>query len=182
MEKMRRKISKDEISQSIDLKKYLGKNPSKEQKNLFFDLFVNKMVERTTSGNDIDGKKFEKYSEKYAEQKGVDINSVDLVLDGNMLGDIERDTSAKGSRVKIKIDENDLLKSFNHSVGDTLPKRDFFGFKDDEEIKDIIKQVEKIAPKKETKTEGEPGAIDLVSLRQAIEQIRISFGDIDGEG
>ena len=169
------KYSKKEVSQTFNLKKLLGYEPSERQKEAFFELAVNKMVDRTTSGKDIDNRKFTKYSKEYAEKKGVSRTSVDLVLDGNMLSSFEQSKQQK-NLIKIKMQEGkETLKAFNHNVGDTLPQRQFFGFKDEKQIKDVLKQVDSI---KET---GRESALNLAELRAAVAAtIDIEFGGFNG--
>jgi hypothetical protein len=66
------KYSLKEVSQKFNLKKLLGYEPSEKQKELFYELAVDKMVDRTTSGIDIDGKKFKPYTKEYADFQRCD--------------------------------------------------------------------------------------------------------------
>lgn len=192
---LRRTISKDEIYQKFNLKRLLGENPTPDQKELFFELAVEKMVDRTVEGNDIKGTKFKRYSEKYAAKKGVSRDSVDMVLEGDMLDGFDNEAGTP-STVTIAMKESELLKSYNHLKGDTLPKRDFFGFKSEDDIKDILKEVKKIAPKKTSKKKVERETVemleretnemfqseavqsyDLAELRAAVNEIDLDFGE-----
>ena len=178
MTKLRRKISKDEISQSYDLKKLLDQNKvSKEQRDLFYQLVVDKIVDRTTGGKDINRKNFTPYSEKYAERKGVDVNSVDLVLTGDMLSSIERDQSVGSGRVKIKLDGDEAEKAYYHTTGGKVPIRDFFGFDDSDDLKGIIRQVKRLQPREQEQEQEQPG-IDLAELRSIIDAIRVDFEEL----
>lgn len=168
------KYSKKEVSQRYNLKNLLGYEPSQEQKELFYNLAVDKMVERTTSGNDIDGIRFTPYSPSYAESKGVSKDSVDLVLTGEMLSSFQESQKQKNV-VKIKLaDGEQTLKGYNHNVGDTLPKRTFFGFKSESDIRDIIQTVDSVR-------EVEQESIDLSELRSAIRSLSIQFEGFDGD-
>lgn len=182
---LRRRISKSEISQSFDLKKLLDQDKvSKEQKDLFYDLVVDKMLDRTLSGEDVNGSRFKQYSEKYADFKGVSRNSVDMTLKGDMLDAIKKDI--KGNRVRIVIDDSDeVLKSFNHLTGDTLPKRDFFGFKNEDDLDDIVREVKRLAqddeqPQQQPQQQPETERVDLAELRAAVQSVFIDIGDVDG--
>jgi len=157
------KYSKDEVYQRFNLKEILGYSPSEEQKKLFYELVVDKIVQRTASGKDINGSKFTRYSEAYAKKKGVARGAVDLILEGDMLSSFEESQEQKNV-VKIKMAEGDeTLKAYNHNVGDTLPKRTFFGLNESENIRSIIREVDsfKEAPAKEKRT-------TLADLRDAI--------------
>lgn len=140
-----------EVSQTYNLKDLLGREPSDSEKKEFVDRAVQVIVERTQSGKDINGKKFTKYSKEYAKTKGVGRGDVDLTLTQDML-EAMRDKNIKKNLVKIQLGDSDVdtKKSFNHNVGDTLPKRTHFGLleKEAEKIADQIK------PRK-TKTVGE---------------------------
>jgi len=169
------KYSKSEVSQTFNLKQILGYEPTERQKEAFYELAVNKMVDRTTNGKDINNRKFTEYSESYAKQKGVTRNSVDLVLNGDMLSSFEKSLQRK-NLIKIKIAEGkETLKAYNHNVGDTLPQRQFFGFKDEKQIKEVIQQVDSL------KESGRESPLNLAELRAAVAAtIDIEFGGFDG--
>lgn len=174
------KYSKKEVSQKFNLKKLLGYEPSDYQKELFFELVAERIVERTTSGKDIDGDKFTKYSEKYAAKKGVSVNSVDLILNGDMLQSISPETQKNIVKIKIA-DGVETLKAYNHNVGDTLPERTFFGIKNEDELRRILGKVNREKPGKEKQTDMEQ-AINLAELRKAIrETIDIEIEGFDGD-
>ena len=174
------KYSKKEVSQKFNLKKLLGYEPSERQKEIFFQLAVDKMVQRTADGKDINGSKFTQYSKEYAEKKGVSRGSVDLILSGDML-----DSNVKESRqknmLKIKVKEGvETLKSFNHNVGDTLPTRTYFGFKDEKDLSDVISQVDSQKPRDDQPSLASR-LFDLAALRRAVEEtIDVDFEGFDG--
>ncbi len=120
-------ITVDEMSQEIDLKRYLGRDATDKEKRLFGELAVERINSRTLDGKTIHGGKFKRYSEAYAEKKGVTRDSVDLFLDGDMLDNVVAQ-NANASKVRIEIDDSlDTKKGFNHNVGETVPKRPWFG-------------------------------------------------------
>jgi hypothetical protein len=174
------KYSKDEVSQTFNLKELLGYKPSGIQKELFAELVIDKIVDRTISGKDIDGKKFQKYSKEYAKFKGVSRDSVDMIFDGDMLNSIEYE-AVSTNQVKVKVGEGvDTLKAFNHNISDTLPTRTFFGFKDEKQIKDIIEQVDLVREIEKEERQDNP-RISAADLRQAVfETIDIDFEGFDG--
>lgn len=111
----------------------LGKTPTELQRKQFKELIVERIVSRTLNGEDINGETFTKYSEAYAKKKGVDPESVDLFLEGDMLPSIDEIEGRQPNMVKIAvIGKNENLKAYNHNIGDTLPQRTFFGVNDDE--------------------------------------------------
>lgn len=171
----RPKYSKSEVSQRFNLKELLGYEPTEVQKKLFYELAVDAMAQRTLNGDDINGSSFTPYSEDYAKKKGVSKESVDLVLSGEMLSSFE-DAQTQKNIVKIKIAEGEnTLKAYNHNVGDTLPKRQFFGLNDVDSIVKKVKSV-KDAPRPEKKER-----VDLASIRDAIKGITISTEGFNGE-
>ena len=175
------KYSKKEVSQKFNLKKLLGYEPSDYQKELFFELVAERIVERTAGGDDIDGDKFEPYTKDYADKKGVARSSVDLILNGDMLQSFEPDITK--NMVKIKISEGvETLKAYNHCVGDTMPvARTFFGIKNEDELRRILGKVNKEKPGKEKQTDMEQ-AINLAELRKAIrETIDLEIEGFDGD-
>lgn len=128
--KLKPKYSLSEISQEIDLEEILGRVPSDVEARQFIDDAINLMTERTQSGEDINGRSFKEYSKEYAEQKGVSRGAVDMTLFGDMLAGI--DGESDGPSVKLFMDDSQVPKAFNHNVGDTLPKRTFFGLTNNE--------------------------------------------------
>lgn len=176
-------ISLDEISQEINLRKYLGKKPTQDELDLFADVAVEVINDRTLDGKTIHGTKFKKYSKEYAAFKGVSRSSVDLFLDGDMLDAIKASGSEDDGIVKIKVDGKDVdtKKAFNHQTGDTLPKRQFFGVTTSEarDIADAMKesidlvndnQEQLIASGAKKKTAKQ---VSLAELELALEQLGI---------
>lgn len=127
------KISLSEVSQSFQLTELLSEKQIKQikkQRKLgefrkeFSDDAIQTVIERTQSGEDIRGNAFKPYSPAYAERKGVSRFDVDLTLTENMLNSV---TPTK-DEIKIKVGRGiNTKKAYNHCVGSTLPKRNFFG-------------------------------------------------------
>jgi hypothetical protein len=63
---MKRTITESQISQTFNLEDLLGKKPSERQKEVFFELAVDKIVDRTVDGDDVRKRKFKKYEQEYA--------------------------------------------------------------------------------------------------------------------
>lgn len=136
---MKRKIAKNEVSQTINLKEFFGRNVSSDEKSRFISEAINRIIERTQDGKSIDNRSFKNYTKEYAEKKGVSRSAVDLTLLGDMLLSINSEQQ-RTNVVKLKIDEsNQAAKAFAHSTGfqghpriKNGPKRDFFGLSKDE--------------------------------------------------
>lgn len=127
---MKPKYSLSEVSQEIDLEEILGRTPTDVEARQFIDDAINLIIERTQSGEDINGREFKRYSEDYAKLKGVGRGDVDLTLFGSMLAGIDGEFD-RGS-VKLFVESDQVPKAYNHNVGETLPKRTFFGLTDRE--------------------------------------------------
>jgi hypothetical protein len=127
---MKPKYSLDEISQVIDLSEILGRQPSEVELKQFSDDAIELIIERTQSGEDINGRRFKEYSKEYAELKGTSRSSVDLTLMGDMLLGIQAEQDR--GRIRLFMEPDQVPKAYNHNVGDTLPKRTFFGLTDSE--------------------------------------------------
>jgi len=128
-------ISLDKLSQDINLKKLLGRKPTRAEKKAFAELAVEQINQRTLDGENIHGNNFKKYSKKYADLKGVSRDSVDMFLEGDMLGAVKGKTNkedtvtidVKGGKKNINI-----KKGFAHQTGDGQKKRQWFGITTDE--------------------------------------------------
>lgn len=141
-------ISKDRIEQEIDLADLLGRRPTIEEKIEFADALRNEVIDRTQQGRDVHNKPFERYTEAYADFKGVSENDVDLTLFGLMLGGME--TEIRGDSVVLKMESRQAPKAHGNitgSYGQPSPNndkaRDFFGmrYSDAQKLANQIKRV-----------------------------------------
>ena len=95
-----------------------------EFKERFTQAVIDRIIERTQSGIDKDSRPFKKYSKKYAASKGQD--NVDMTVFGDMLESIDLIESTSQT-ITLGFSDDQNPKAYNHTIGDTLPKRDFFG-------------------------------------------------------
>ena len=163
-------VSLSELSQEIDLKDYLGRKPTANEKKLFAELAIDTIASRTLDTTDVNGESFAKYSEEYAKKKGVSVDSVDLFLDGDMLGGIGRRSSKeKTGSVFIQMKKGlQTRKAYNHNTGDTLVQREFFAITDDE----AVSIAEAVREEKEDKKKNANGTT-LAQLRDAVNSLGI---------
>ena len=141
------KLSQSEVSQTIDLNELFGVNFSGNSglAQAIGQAIIDKMLERTASGVGVDGKKLKSpYSPEYSNSLefkafGKSKNKVNMELTGQMLGTIDIVDASRG-RIKIGwSDSEENAKAYNHNVGDTVPKRPFFGVSESD-LKDIKEQ------------------------------------------
>lgn len=133
------KYKRSEVSQTFNLKELLGREPTDRDRQEFVRKITELMRDRTLGGNDIEGAAFEIYSKDYAKRKGVSRDSVNLTLTGTMLSSIISEPVRK-NLVKIKLESSQSKKGYNHCVGDTLPKRTFFGVKE-EDAREVVQDI-----------------------------------------
>jgi hypothetical protein len=104
------------------------------QREVIADEVIDFIRDRSFAGLDKNNKKFKKYSDQYAKKKGVGVDDVDLVLEGEMLDELMLLSHKageitigyeKGSPVNDKAEGN-ILGSYGR---DPNPKkaRDFLG-------------------------------------------------------
>lgn len=136
------KLSESEVSQTFDLKKILGVDLSDmpEVKDAIAQALIDRIVQRTESGKDVEGNKFDSYSKEYKDSTAFKAfgktNKVNLTQTGDMLG-LLNVIEDKGNSIKIGWDDTtENAKAYNHQTGDTVKKRQFFGITA-EEIKTI---------------------------------------------
>lgn len=136
------KVKINETTQEVDLEEILKRKPRPAEREAFVQKAIEKIANRTTSGKSLNGRDFKIYSEKYADKKGTSRSNVDLKLTGSMIRGLKR-LSGQSSKVKFGIKGGvNSKKSFNHNVGDTLPKREWFGLQK-KEINQIAKEIRK---------------------------------------
>jgi hypothetical protein len=149
------KITKNNVEQTIDLEELFGLSfkGAKALKETIGQKIIDKIIKRTKAGTSVTGSRLKSpYSKSYAKSTefkaaGKSKSKVNMTLTGDMLGllDIKRQT---GDTITIGWDKDDGQdpKAYNHVVGDTVPKRNFFGVTNKElnkiksEMKSEVKQ------------------------------------------
>jgi hypothetical protein len=113
---------------------------NKEQKEKIAEAAIDYIRLRTSDGFDQNGTKFKRYSKKYADKKGVGVNDVDLIFDGDMLMGIEvtgigsdyveigyKDDSEQAGKA-----EGNILGTYGQQEPVVKGGRKFLGIKKDE--------------------------------------------------
>jgi hypothetical protein len=90
------------VREKISLPKTL--KPAERRK--VAEVIINHIINRSAAGLDKNDKKFPKYSKKYADLKGSDVNDVDLILSGEMLESLKL-LSDKSGEITIGYDKGD---------------------------------------------------------------------------
>jgi phage gpG-like protein len=162
-----RVVTEGEVSQTIDLEKYIGRVARiAEIKETFIQSVIDQIVKRTESAKDVDGRPFKKYSDYYKNSLAYKVygktGTVNMQLTGDMLGSLDT-IDEHGSQVTIGItgDEN-IMKAFAHVMGRegdssiNMPRRDFFGVTE-KELQAIADQLKpdlntKVDPKSDALT------------------------------
>jgi phage gpG-like protein len=140
------KISKTNVEQTINLKEIFGTDFDglKSLREAIGGAIIEKIRTRTAQGLGSNGRPLKSpYSAGYANSldfkaAGKSRGNVNMKLSGDMLGllDIKRQSS---NEITIGWkDASQNPKAYNHQVGDTVPRRPFFGISKKElfEIKD----------------------------------------------
>jgi hypothetical protein len=104
------------------------------------DALLTHIVGRTMAGLDRDNNKFAKYTKKYANEKGVGVSDVDLLLSGEMLSELQVlkvDSSGveigyKGSKDLIGKVEGNILGTYGQTEPIPGKARDFLGILPDD--------------------------------------------------
>lgn len=147
------KVKKNSVEQTIDLKEKFGVDfrGKDNLKQLIGQAIIDRIVERSKNGEGVSIKEGtdqgrsvklkSPYSKTYADSlefkaAGKQKNDVNMTLTGQMLGsiDIKR---IEGNKITIGWnDTEENNKAYNHIVGDTVPKRPFFGVTN-KELRDL---------------------------------------------
>jgi hypothetical protein len=139
------KLSQDKVSQVFDLKKIFGFDVSRNAalKRAFGQAVIDRILDRTKSGVDYEGKKFAPYSESYKNSLMFKAfrksSNVDMELTSEMLLSMDI-LSIDGNKVEIGFTSEQAAKAFGHMTGmeghprleGVTPARRFFGVTDDE--------------------------------------------------
>ena len=177
------KLSENEVSQTIDLRELFGVSLSGNGalKEAIAQDIIDLIKERTDSGKSVNGGNLKKpYSKTYSESLEFEVfgkskNDINMKLTGTMLDTMDvLSNSANTIKIGWSGDEQ-AAKAYNHNVGDTVPKRPFFGINKSE--------LNKIKSKYESVVEREAGNLqsEKDSIRNAILKRlrRINILDVD---
>jgi hypothetical protein len=104
------------------------------------DALLTHIVGRTMAGLDRDNNKFAKYTKKYANEKGVGVSDVDLLLSGEMLSELQVlkvdangvEIGYKGSKDLIGKVEGNILGTYGQPEPISGKARDFLGILPDD--------------------------------------------------
>lgn len=120
------------------------------------EVIINHIINRTAAGQDKNNKDFPKYTAKYADEKGVGVGDVDLILSGEMLESIELISHKSGEVVIGYKDPSDELagKVEGNRIGsyggepNAKKARDFLGIASDdlEVLIDAYQSEEELEP------------------------------------
>lgn len=152
---------------------------NKRQQNQIADAIVTHIVGRTMAGLDKEDKKFARYTEKYADFKGVSRSEVDLLLSGEMLTELKPlrvtpngvEVGYRGSKELIGKVEGNILGTYGRPEPIPGKARDFLGI-DDNSVDVIISAYQDELDEDITLSEED---LDKIA-REAAREI---LGDID---
>lgn len=139
-------INLNEFSQTLDIDKLAGAKVSQDK--VLARAIVQEVIDYTKKRVD-SGKGYNQgqlkspYSKVYQSSldfiaAGKSANDVNMKLSGDMIGSIDI-LEENGSKITYGLsDDSQIPKAYNHQVGDTLPKREWFGISDREFKKYIL--------------------------------------------
>lgn len=171
------KVSLDKIEQEIDLSEFIDFDFTDERslKEAIGQAIIDKIVERTGDGIGVNGKRLKSpYSKEYSHSlefkaAGKKPNKVNMELTGDMLASLDV-LALDGSKIIVEVGDPDQIpKAYNHIVGDTVPKRNWFGITKAEIsaiIEDFRPDIEMAAkaPGEVDKSGDNPARINLLDL------------------
>lgn len=135
------------VTKNFNLKALVEKALEKkyDAANLAMSDQVTKIKARTTSGKDLNGKTFKKYSKNYAiirEKEKRQVSPPNLTRSGDMRRSLRREDAKKsGDLFTVKIGFTRDIEE-KKMLGNKDKGREFFGISD-KEAKQIIKRIEK---------------------------------------
>jgi hypothetical protein len=136
---VKRTLSESSVKLRVNIKELLdGKNLPDDPDivEAIAQKAIDIIVERTQDGVSLSGRPFKKYSDSY--QKSVSFKAFgksstpNLTLSGDMLDLLELIDTTRNTFEIGWTDDLEIKKAYNHNVGDTVPKREFFGLQKQE--------------------------------------------------
>ncbi len=137
-------LSKSEVSQTLNLEELLGVSfrGQRELRLAIAQRVIDYIVERTQNGKNIRNQDFLEYKDSYKESTVFDLlkdsTTPNMTLTGTMLASIDVLADGPNTVVIGFEDGTEILKAYNHNIGDTVKKREFFGIRADD-FKKLIK-------------------------------------------
>lgn len=144
----KRTLEKNKVEQRIDLSEFSDVELGEFQKLQVGQALIDRIVERSESGRDVNGKRFPAYSKEYKqsedfERYGKTPSERDMTLRGNMLEGIDLEIS--GNDLVIKMEDDQAPKAHGNITGQEGKwgyERDFFGVTDRDVRKALRDNVE----------------------------------------
>jgi hypothetical protein len=162
-------LSIDNVSQTIDLGELFDVDLSnnREMRMAIAQAIIDRIKERTEEGKDVRGNAFAKYSKNYIgsdefaafDKSASDIN---MTLTGNMLAQLDVIEDDSNSITIGWDDSTEIKKAYNHNVGDTVTRRQFFGITA-QELNDIQKEFSSELVKINYEQEQRRSVLDIIS-------------------
>ena len=142
-----RTLSTSLIRQRIDLSEFFDESLSDDVKEEIGQAFIDRIVERSEKGRDVNGASLRAYSNSYKESEdfarfGKSASQRNMTLTGEMLESI--DISVSGDTLDIEIDDNTQAAKAHGNItgkeGEWRLKRDFFGVTN-AEVRKIAREI-----------------------------------------
>jgi hypothetical protein len=142
-------IKEDDVHQTIELDELFGVDFSGDRalREVIGEAILEKIRTRTADGKAIGGNKDLKkpYSESYKKSDlfrgfGKSEDVINMSLTGDMLGLMDIVDQDDNSITIGWDDSEQTAKAYNHNVGDTVPKRPFFGLTS-AELKELAREL-----------------------------------------
>ena len=126
-------ISKSEFSYTLDLGEEFNELDPDEKKNAKQEIgiaILEEMFDYLDSGvTPVSGGRYKKTLSKNYKKRKIAMGGqgiADLDLTSDMISSLRFSKAKTGNDIKISINKaKEILKAYNHNVGDTLPQREF---------------------------------------------------------
>lgn len=159
-------IKKEDVSFTYDVNKHLKGVPENDREDAANDAGeaalekISEYMEKRRSPVKGNNKNFAELSDKYAKikQKRVGNKKPNLRLTGELLESLDVEADSNSFTLRVTGSENNIEKSYNHNVGDTVPKRQFLpNDANNEQLKgDVVKAIKDAIKKYKKPTKAKP--------------------------
>ena len=159
-------IKKEDVSFTYDVNKHLKGVPENDREDAANDAGeaalekISEYMEKRRSPVKGKNKNFDELSTKYAKikQKRVGNKKPNLRLTGELLESLDVEADDNSFTLRVTGSDNNIQKSYNHNVGDTVPKRQFLpNDANNEQLKgDVVKAIKDAIKKYKKPTKTKP--------------------------
>ena len=187
-------LTEQEVSQTFNLLELTGVDLQDQDdlKNKIAQDLIDRIVSRSESGTDRAGSSFKPYKKSYIDSEQFEAfdkspGKINMTLSGGMLTSMQP-LNVAGNDIKIGWDDTtENAKAYNHNVGETVTRRQFFGLTK-AQVREVLSKYKPDIDKIKRETQAPDAVTQFIDSigepdeAQELGTVFISLEDLFGQG